>query len=151
MAALTLSPTESKLTAKGQKSKVAVSWPRLFLRVHAKTHDLDLSYVKTVLGIVDDEPIVENAFNEDHEDIVTFDFSNEPQLSSRDEVVRWPNRAFRNAEEWLSKRTPQQFESMRNSGLCPDLCVVNYTGLFPSAIINEILRLGLDFWLFSLG
>src|SRR3989442_1938909 len=115
MATLTQRPEELKLTATGQKPMVAPTWPRLFLRIHAKTSDLDLSFVRKALRIVDEESVIENAFNDEYEDIATFDFSNEPQLSSEDEVRRWPNRAFSNAEEWLLKRTPEQLVTIRNA------------------------------------
>jgi hypothetical protein len=111
---------------------------------------LDASFVKRLLDVVADETLVENAFNDEHEDVWTLDFSNEPPLTNPDEIRRWPNRAFKNAEDWLSKRTPEQFDSVRKAGLCADLCVANYTGLFPAALLKEILRLGLDSWVFNL-
>ena len=122
---------------------------QLFLRIHAETIDVDLSFVKKALEIVDDdEP--QFAFSDDDVDITTLDFLNEPKLSGDDGQRQW-QRAFRNAEKWFLKRTPDQFDVIRKAGLCADLCVVDYTGLFPSGLLSQALRLRMDFWVFSLG
>src|SRR5215831_12624897 len=135
------------------RERLKVEWPRIFLRIHPKTDDLDSQYVKRILRISGEETnMVENAFTREQDDeILTFDFVNRPALASPDEIRRWPNRAFGNAEVWLSSITSEQVESLRGAGLCVDLCIGNYTGLFPPELLRQILRLGLDFWLFNLG
>ncbi len=135
---------------------------QVFLRIHAKTADLDLPWVRKTLELEGDQTVKEN---QEHEDIVTFDFTNTPPLKSPDELMRedparlknapqwdelgrWYKGEFRSAGEWLRKKTVDQFEAIRAAGLCADLGVINYVGLFPSELLKEVLRLRLDFWIF---
>lgn len=124
--------------------------PRLFLRIRAKTREIDLPMVRTTLGITDREPIIENAYNDNYDETLTYDFPNGPLHSNLSTAVsNYPD--FNLAQEFLSKRSPAQFDAVRSAGLGVDLCIADYLGPFPAALLAEVLRHHLDFWVFSHG
>ena len=117
----------------------------VLLRIYPDKADIDPRNVERVLELTKPSPLISGtAFNKDTE-MLTVSIGGAPSLDGA-EVERWQTTEFKNISEWLTSKSPSQFEEIADLGLTADAYVSRYWGRIPDELLREIVRLGIGLW-----
>jgi hypothetical protein len=130
---------------------------RVFLRIYPGESNLNVERAKEILRIAETDPAFQSTFLDEDDEIMVLVFNSgeplhgDPPMTDDElgEIEKWQKPEFRVAGQWFRERTSFDFKRLTETGLRADFCVKAYNGLVPRVILEELVRLGIDIWIFS--